>query len=75
MMLTFALDDVMENMNDATIVSEAADWSNEGGDGHFAALDNRDILNLAEEINEVIAEELGEGGTLNIDLPSELAKS
>jgi hypothetical protein len=30
---------------------------------------------LAEEINEVIAEELGEGGTLNIDLPSELAKS
>jgi len=75
MMLTFALDDVMENMNDATIVSEAADWSNEGGDGHFAALDKRDILNLAEEINEVIAEELGEGGTLNIDLPSELAKS
>lgn len=75
MMLTFALDDVMENMNHATIVSEAADWSNEGGDGHFAALDKRDILNLAEEINKVIALELREGGTLNIELPSELAKS
>jgi hypothetical protein len=75
MMLTFAPDDVMENMNDATIVSEAADWSNEGGDGNFAALDKQDILDLADNINEVIADELGETGTLNIDLPSELAKN
>lgn len=75
MMLTFALDEVMGNMNDATIVSEAADWSNEGGDGNFAALDKQDILDLADKINEVIADELGEAGTLNIDLPSELAKN
>ena len=75
MMLTFALEDVMDNANDATIVSEAADWSNEGGDGNFAALDKQDILNLADEINGVIEKELDPAGRLNIGHPSDLVPS
>lgn len=70
MTLTFALDDVMGNANDATIVSDAADWSNDGGDGNFAALDQQDILQLAEDINEIIEDELGGSAVLTIDQPT-----
>lgn len=70
--LTFALSDVISNSDDATIVSEAADWANEGGSGHFSSLDKNDILDLAREINEAIANEFSPMARLTILHPKDV---
>lgn len=67
--LSTEIDDTIGNSDDAKIVSEAADWTKQGGDGNLAALDRKDILNFADEINEIIKEKLGPEGCLQISEP------
>ena len=67
--LSMEIDDTIDNSDDSKIVSEAADWTKEGGDGNLAALDRKDILNFEDEINKIIKEKLGPEGCLNISEP------
>jgi predicted nucleic acid-binding protein len=67
--LSREIDKTIDNSHDSKIVSEAADWTKEGGDGNLAALDRKDILDFTDEINEIIKEKLGPEGCLKISEP------
>jgi hypothetical protein len=71
----FALQDVIPNDKDRSVVGDAALWSAEGEEssGVFATTDRDDLLNLAAEINEVLKDSKGEGWTITIVHPKNLS--
>lgn len=73
-MLSFDLQEVIDNENDSVIVAEAADWTNEGGSGYFVTLDKEDLLELSDAINEVICEEFTPDAVLHIVAPDTISR-
>lgn len=73
--LLFALQDVIPNDQDQSVVGDAALWSAEGEEssGVFATMDRDDLLDLADEINEALNGAKGEEWTINIVHPKDIS--
>jgi cell division protein ZapA (FtsZ GTPase activity inhibitor) len=71
----FALQDVISNDNDRNVVGDAALWSAEGemSSGVFATMDLDDLLEPADEINQVLKSTKGEEWMINIAHPKDLS--
>jgi len=71
----FALQDVIPNDNDRSVVGDAALWSAEGevSSGVFATMDQADLLDPADEINEVLKSAKGEEWMIRIVHPKDLS--
>ncbi|MDV7351096.1 hypothetical protein R3751_15080 [Halorubrum distributum] len=71
----FALQDVIPNDKDRSVVGDAALWSAEAEEssGVFTTTDRDDLLDLAEEINEVLKGAKGEEWTITIVHPKDLS--
>lgn len=71
----FALQDVIPNDKDRSVVGDAALWSAEGkrSSGVFATTDRDDLLGRADEINEVLKDAKGEKWTITIVHPKDLS--
>ena len=71
----FALQDVIPNDKDRSVVGDAALWSAEveESSGVFATTDRDDLLNFADEINGVLRGTKGEEWTVSIVHPKDLS--
>lgn len=70
--LGLALDDVVPNSDDVTVVEEAVTNARDGGGNVFVTMDNDDLLDREEQINAVLAETFEEEIRLHIVRPSTL---
>lgn len=69
--LLLALGRVVDNEDDCQVMCDAVAWSDDGGSGSFASLDEDDIVSNAESINGAIRETYPERATLEIGRPTE----
>ncbi|SEH56426.1 hypothetical protein SAMN05192561_10778 [Halopenitus malekzadehii] len=71
----FALQNVIPNDKDRSVVGDAALWSAEAEEssGVFTTTDRDDLLDLADEINEVLKGAKGEEWTITIVHPKDLS--
>jgi len=70
----FALQDIIPNDKDRSVVGDAALWAAEGEEssGVFATMDRDDLLDLADEINVVLKDSKGEGWAITFVHPQDL---
>ena len=70
----FALQDVIPNDKDRSVVGDAALWAAEGQDssGVFATMDRRDFVDVADRINAVVRDAKGDDWALQFVLPTDL---
>lgn len=75
MAVMFALQDVISNDNDRKVIGDAALWSAEGenSSGVFATMDRDDLLDFADEINDVLNDTKGEEWTITIIHPKDIS--
>jgi predicted nucleic acid-binding protein len=67
--LEFAVHGLIGNDNDATIVTDAAGWTADGGSGILVTLDSGDLLDYKDEISDLLEEEVGSEWILDIRTP------
>ncbi len=67
--LEFAVHGLIGNDNDATIVTDAAGWTADGGSGILVTLDSGDLLDYEEDIADLLEEEVGSEWILDIRTP------
>jgi hypothetical protein len=67
--LRFALDDLIDHSADVRVVTDAAAWAADGGSAILVTLDAEDILDRADEINEILRAEQGEDWALVFTVP------
>lgn len=68
--LSLALDDVIPNSDDVTVVEEAVTNARDGGGNVLITMDNDDLLDKEEQINTVLADMLDDEIHLHIVRPS-----
>jgi hypothetical protein len=67
--LEFAIQGIIENADDARVVTDAAGWSANGGSGILVTLDTEDLLTYESELAAVLQEEQDEAWILRICSP------
>lgn len=72
--LMFALDDVITNDKDRNVVGDAALWAAEAenSSGVFVTMDKKDLVNVADEINDALRDAKAEAWMLRIMLPTDV---
>lgn len=70
--LRFALDREIDNSADVRVITDAAAWTANGGSSILVTQDSQDIIDNADDINEVIREEQSEDWTLIVTVPQDV---
>ena len=72
LMLIFALQEIIQNDDDCSVVGDAALWAAEGSDssGVFLTMDREDLLEMEAEINSTLREKRDSSWELRIRHPT-----